>query len=385
MNQQIPNRHYEELAQKWLEGTITPVEAAEYTRWFNEEDGGEVVVPAAFAATEQELKQRMQAGINRRIDQRDILRKRMIRIAAAAAVLVLTAGIAWLALQPADHRRQMVKTPATKQNDIAPGMQRATLTLDDGHTVTLDQSANGLLARQGAVSVNNINGSLVYTTKEEEKLMRYNTLTTHRGEQYPLVLSDGSKIFADAATTVRFPVAFTGTERRIEINGHAWVQVAQDARRPFFIGKGDKTVQVLGTEFDFNGYEEEHTVNVTLVQGSILVRNGSRSQILVPGQQALLENKTDRIALVAHADIELVSAWRRGVFRYKHATLEQVMKDMQRWYDIEVVYDNGKPADTFTGEISKTATLQEVIKIIETSRIHFTIQGKTVTVTFGGR
>jgi ferric-dicitrate binding protein FerR (iron transport regulator) len=208
----------------------------------------------------------------------------------------------------------------------------------------------------------------------------FHTLVTPRGGQYQLLLPDGSKVWLNAASSVRFPTSFSGKERHVELTGEAYFEIAKDASRPFRVdAPGGMQVEVLGTHFNIMSYTDENAINTTLLEGSVKVREGSVSSLLRPGEQASLNKASDGIS-VSNADVDETIAWKNGLFRFEGATIEAVMKQIARWYDVEVIY-KGSVSKHFRGMISRSVDISQVIKMLElTSEVHFKIDGKTITV-----
>ncbi len=301
--------------------------------------------------------------------------------AAAVWIVAVSIGV-YIYLKPVKQDvfpAARVTNPAYK-NDVLPGVTGATLTLADGSIIALDSAANQLPAQQGDVQVTARNGTLNYNGTGSHHAAVYNTLTTSPGQQFPVRLSDGTLVVLDAGSSLTYPVAFTGTERRVQVNGQAWFEVAKNPAKPFIVQKGSAEVQVLGTQFNVNAYDDEPNVKVTLVQGSIKVNNGALSNRLIPGQQAVLYTAHSGIKVVKDADIDQAVAWKNGQFEFRSNSITQVLREAARWYNIEVVYEGDKPADTFTGGIHRSATLTELLTILEMSKVHFRLQGRKLTV-----
>jgi transmembrane sensor len=316
------------------------------------------------------------------------------RIAAAAAVLILFSLSAWLWL---DHRTHASPIAATKAiapkggNDAAPGKTRAILTLANGAQLVLDSASNGMLAQQGNTKIQNMNGALTYKggAQQEEKVL-YNNLTTHRGEQYPLTLSDGTKIWLNAASSIRFPVTFTGNERRVEISGEVYFEVAKNAAKPFRVQLNDSTqVQVLGTSFNINAYADETAITTTLLEGSVKIilptpAGGSAQRPqevkLIPRQQAQLIREPASIHVLNDADLDEVIAWKNGFFQFTGADLPALIRQLSRWYDLDVVYEGDIRHHEFTGKITRNINLASLLKALKLSGVNFRIEGNKLIV-----
>lgn len=306
------------------------------------------------------------------------------RYAAAAAILLLIVGIAtvvWLTGRNNDDRPALSGT--NYNSEALPGSDKAILQLEDGRSILLD-TASGVLAQQGNTRIRkNEAGAVTYDAGEtgKEAAVAYNKIITPRGGQYQVTLPDGSKAWLNAASSLRFPVAFNGSERVVELTGEAWFDVAQHASKPFKVqvagAGGPMVVEVLGTSFNIQAYPDEPVHAATLVNGKVKVSNSNAQMILQPGQQARLAGNDLQMAT---ADIEEVLAWKNGIFYLQDANIQTIMRQLSRWYDVDVVYE-GNIQQQFVGKIPRTMNLTDVLKVLEsTGWVHFRFEGKTVTV-----
>ena len=311
------------------------------------------------------------------------------RWVAAAIITGLVAGAAWFAWNASNEQpgKNIMAQEQRFQNDVEPGGFKARLTLADGTTIVLDSAAAGELARQGNTLVMNKAGQLVYDVQEGgEGEILYNTLHTAKGEMYTTVLADGSKVWLNAASSIKFPVAFSGNERRVEITGEAYFEIAHNPSKPFKVIKGDVEVAVLGTHFNVNAYDDESEIKVTLLEGKVQVENTNskhpNSKFLLPGQQAILskvEGNQSTLQLI-NPDLEQVMAWKNGRFIFKSMDIKSLMKELERWYDIEVSYEN-IPATGFNARITRNTPLSSILKALElTGEVKFRIEGRKVVV-----
>lgn len=251
------------------------------------------------------------------------------------------------------------------------------LQLADGSSVVLDSNANGQLAIQGNV-LRSSNGQLVYILSDSASAVPlYNTVTTPRGTQFTLTLADGSKVWLNAASSIRFPSGF-GKERRVTITGEAYFEIAQDAAHPFIVSAADMEMKVLGTCFNVNVYTNETIARTTLVSGKLQVSNNGSTMLLLPGEQAYRTSSTSLQKRPADTDKEI--AWMKGLFNFEDVSLEEIMRQLERWYDIEVVYQGKIPTRTFWGEISRSATLDDVLYALKGYGIHCKKEGRKVIV-----
>jgi transmembrane sensor len=303
---------------------------------------------------------------------------RKIAVAASIVGLIITGFF----LIGHDSSKQIVKTDTKERrfrNDVAPGGYKATLTLADGSVILLDDANNGTLTQQGDAKVIKLDGKVLYDLVANTKQVVYNTISTPRGGQYQLALPDGSMVWLNATSSVRFPTAFTGNDRRVEITGEAYFEVAKDPARPFIVSVNNAEVQVLGTHFNINAYNDEEEVKTTLLEGSVKFVNGAGNIILRPGQQSQL-SKDGIIKLENSVNVEEVIAWKNGRFNFENAGIEMIMRQLSRWYDVEIEY-NGKTDDLFIAEMPRDIKLSDALKALElTGRVRFEIDGKKIIV-----
>lgn len=301
--------------------------------------------------------------------------------AAAAAVVFIIAGAITYTMYDKPGR-DATGVPVAVQHDVPPGKEGAILTLADGRQVSLDTVKNATVALQGGVTAKVVNGSLVYEGKGE--VVAYNTMTTPKGRHFQVTLPDGTKVWLNAASSIRYPTIFMGAERRVEVSGEAYFEVTKNPTKPFLVNVAGKAeVEVLGTQFNVNAYENEESINTTLLEGSVRVillgqkiRPG-REVILQPGQQAQI---AAAIRVIPNADVDKVIAWKNGLFNFEGATLQEVMKQLERWYDIEVVYEKDVPKMELTGEMTKGVTLNGLLIVLEKLGVHYRLEGRKLIV-----
>jgi ferric-dicitrate binding protein FerR (iron transport regulator) len=305
---------------------------------------------------------------------------------AAAAVFLLLATSGYFLWQQnvgtaVTHASSEFPFRAVK--DMAPGGDKAVLTLADGSKVTLDTAANGAITKQGDVTVMKLGAQLAYTSAGNplSTTVLYNTITTPRGGQYRLVLADGTKVWLNAASSLRFPTAFTGRERAVEVTGEAYFEVTHNAAMPFVVRNGQAAVTVLGTHFNVMAYQDEPSLTVTLLQGSVRVSQGNATRLLQPGQQASIGAGSAAISIVKDIDVDHIVSWKNGLFDFDDESLAVVMRQLSRWYDAEVRYTGEMPEGHYTGAIRRQANLSEVLKMLELAGgVHFSIEQKRIVV-----
>lgn len=332
-----------------------------------------------------------------------LIKHRWFQVAiAAAAVVLLFVSISIVLFKnnkPVDEINQVVEIPKTivkekplYKNDIKPGGNKATLTLADGTKIILDNAAEGAITRQGNTTVIKLDkGKLAYNMQTVSKVPvnapLYNTLTTPRGGQYIVTLPDGTTVWLNASTSLRFPTAFIGNERKVDIKGEAYFEVAKNEAMPFIVTAENSEIKVLGTHFNVSAYADDKVLKTTLLEGSVefsvanQAGNGNEAATikLQPGQQAQLDEANT--LKVVEADTQEAIAWKNGFFIFNNEDIESIMQKISRWYDVKVVYDVNNPNMQFTGNISRAENVSEVLRVLElTEIVHFKIEGKTITV-----
>ena len=315
------------------------------------------------------------------------LKRRWVRIAAASILLIMGATYWFLVRTPKTDRAPVDKPFVIK--DISPGGNKAVLTLADHSTIVLDSAASGKLAQEGGTAIiKSKEGRLEYRPAGGVgggATISYNMLSTPRGGQYQLVLPDGSKVWLNAASSIRYPTAFAGTTRQVDITGEAYFEIAKDAYRPFTVRVGSPAgtkgeIRVLGTQFNVNAYSDEPVVRTTLLEGAVRVTKDAAAATLKPGEQAELE-QSGTFRLIPDVDIDQTMAWKNGQFFLKEADIRTVMRQIERWYDVEVVFEDDI-RDKFYVDMSRNTNVSNVFRILEsTGLVHFRIDGKKIIVT----
>jgi transmembrane sensor len=363
-------------------GLATPDELAEYDAYLNrlttsQSEWDNDLGPEQ--ETREELRNMLAAHINPQ-PVRHI--RRWVRIAAAAVLLIgLTTG-GYLALRQA----KPVLVVQNQKPDLAPGRNQATLTLANGRKIYLTKSFTGKLAQQGATVIQmGQSGAVTYNggiAKVDGQKMAYNTLTTKRGEQFPLVLSDGTKVFLNSASSITYPVAFNGTDRKVTVKGEAFFEVVHDAAHPFKVQVANEVVEDVGTSFNINAYEDEPLMKTTLVTGRAKIISKQQSVMLKPGQAAVSNHDSEKM-VVKDVDVDQAIAWKNNYFLFDGDNLESIMRKVSRWYDVDVEFkDNSLKTLTFSGTISRFKNVSSVLKKMEwTGPVHFELVDKKIIVT----
>lgn len=381
------HKRYQELASKWLDGTITEAEKSVFTAWYNAHSDNQVKLPPSFANNEEELKQRILTKIKEDIDLHTpyTLTYRFRRFATVAAVLLglLTVGVyVWRSTMDTETRKPIVR------EDVLPGGNRATLTLADGRTITLSGDQSGIIIGD---EIRYENGEIIADNHKNQGdsplSMAYNTVTTPKGGQYQIVLPDGSKVWLNSASSLRYPSTFAADRREVELTeGEAYFEVSKLDRQtkartgvqkvPFLVKTKLQTVEVLGTEFNINAYQDEDGIRTTLIEGSVRVHRENRGQqtagtVLAPGEQSKL---TDSDLQIHKVDTEAFIAWKDGFFFFNDADIYDVMRQFSRWYDIDVQYKINVSDDLFVGKIPKNVSLSTALNVLKSAGVDFELK-----------
>jgi ferric-dicitrate binding protein FerR (iron transport regulator) len=387
--------HYQQLLRRYLNNTCTPQEAEELLDYLEQDASARLLLEemqASFTWVADEApvepapwSERVRQQLLAKIQPVKVVPfyKRWLPKVAAAALLLICAGMVWrYYLHTKDVAPANTPSKILAQHDQPPGGNRAVLTLANGSTILLDSTAGGAIPAQGATKVIRVNGQLIYQANgTNAPAISYNTVTTPRGGQYKIALPDGTLVWLNAASSLRFPTAFTGNERVVTLNGEGYFEVAhQRNNMPFKVQLSDGAVEVLGTHFNIMAYYDEGRVKTTLLEGAVNVVHGARKARLSPGQQASWETAANSSIQVNNTNTEEAIAWKEGYFQFNRARLEDVMRQLQRWYNVEVRYEGGASQREFWGKIPRSASLNEAIKILELSNIHCTIAGDTIII-----
>ncbi|RPE12817.1 FecR family protein [Chitinophaga lutea] len=301
---------------------------------------------------------------------------------AAAAVLLLSASVAgWKLLYKAEEPGQDAVVAAAG-NDVLPGRSRAQLVMGDGKAVELDEMSEQALHEKDGTRIGKKKGHVVYDAADgTDGEIIYNTLTTPRGGEYKVTLPDGSQVWMNAGSSLRFPTRFTGKERTVYLTGEAYFEVAQNAAQPFQVRMANGLkVAVLGTGFNIMAYEDENAVNTTLVTGKVkVISPDGKDVVLSPSQQAILSRENGQLK-VEEANVDKVIAWKGGMFEFDDDDISAVMRQLSRWYDVEVKFSGPVPNKHYTGSIRKLSTLSQALRILKTAGIRFSIEGRQIIV-----
>lgn len=383
----------QKLVEKYLHNTASAEETEKLFQWYRTE----MKADSEWNFDPEEDEENLKSFIFSKIDlpelaerQIPVYRRYYSLTAAATILLFMVSGLYFYFKKDQIQTAPLPVKVAVKQKvkDIQPGGVKAILTLSDGKKIVLDDSQNGVVINQGGIKIHkNSKGIIEYTLSKsanEQNLSErkeiqtvYNTIQTPVGGKFQLNLADGSKIWLNSASSLRFPVFFSGDTREVELKGEAYFEVSKNDKK-FSVRSGNQTVEVLGTHFNINAYSDEPSITTTLIEGAVRVieLNSKKSQILKPGEQS----KVDREIRIQRKDTQADLAWKDGYFYFENASIETVMRQLGRWYGITARYEAILPEHHFEGAIATNLTLLEVLEILEKSNIHFRLEGKEVVV-----
>jgi len=306
---------------------------------------------------------------------------------AVAAILIVSAGFGLFIMN------RKVKTPVTDlvQNQlnqpIVPGGNKATLTLSTGRIIQLDTANNGLIAGAGKAKVlKKSNAQLVYEhpsahpSSADDRVPVYNILSTPKGGVFQVVLPDGTKVWLNSASSLKFPIEFAGNERRVSLTGEAYFEVAKNKDKPFFVDMNNVQVRVLGTHFNIAAYQDDSDITTTLLEGAVQVKSNKQLSAIKPGEQAVIDNSTNAIR-VKPANIEQTMAWKNGYFKFADEDIRSIMKKLSRWYDFDVEYRDEFPNVRLGGTFYRSKSISELLSYMEeVGKIHFKVEGRRIIV-----
>jgi transmembrane sensor len=389
-----------ELAERFLLGTATEKEIALLHEWYDTADKEEIeLIFTPEPETTETVGKRLFGGLQLVIQEeqqetrhrRRVLARRWIAAASVIIVVFFAGKYFWDAHRSTKPERSVARI-IKPGNDLPPGSNKARLLLGDGSVIDLADAKNGTIRQEAGAKIDKKDGQLIYdaskgeeaskktSNSNEDEAPEMNTIQTPRGGQYEVILADGTKVWLNSASSLSYPTTFTGKNRQVVLKGEAYFEVAEDKNKPFNVSAGDVQVEVLGTHFDVMAYEDENAINTTLLVGAVRVTSkGSASRVLAANQQASMDRSSGSLS-VNEVDAEEAVAWKDGFFEFEGASIETVMRQLARWYDVDVEYQ-GKTDHHFRGMISRSSNVSEVFRKLElTGEVHFSMEGKKIIV-----
>lgn len=383
------------LFQRYISGQVTETELQELLEHFHlreDDDSLRVLIGEQLREEDNHIEpsqsvkdlvgrvdDRIYTAMRNRREQNPAKITRLAWLSIAASVLVVSSIGAYFLL----NNKKVAQDNLQAHYQIKPGGNKAYLTLANGTRIMLTGAKNGALAKQSGVQITkSANGQLTYTATgvpTNNSTAEYNTVETPKGGQYQIRLPDGTEVWLNAASSIKYPASFASLKTRtVELTGEAYFEVAKDKTHPFTVRTARENVTVLGTHFNVNAYADEPVLKTTLLEGSVKVTTAKDSKLIVPGENAILNNGS---LSIAKANVEEAVAWKNGYFRFNGESLESVMRKLSRWYDIDVQYDN-KSDEVFYGKVSRFTKIEDVLSIMEgTKGVRFKIEGRRVIIT----
>lgn len=384
IRQTMDNNRLLTLLNKYQDNSCTDLELQELEQWYASLNTGNIPVEASETFTDEMLMQFR----NKLITEKPTIpfyRKTFFRVAAAAAIIIMIGIGSYFAFFNNVNNPQQVAGNQPPTDITAPNSSKAYITLSNGKKINLDSLQNGSVAIEGDMAITKQGDQVIYTaagsSPSGEAGVRFNTLTIDKGSKpFKLLLADGSEMWLDAATTVTYPNAFVGKERKVEIiTGQAYFEIAHNASMPFIMKKGDAEVEVLGTHFNVSAFDGEE-MKVTLLEGSVKVSTTEQSVTIKPGEQAR-QTTNNKLQTINSVDIDEVMAWKNGNFQFEGSDINAVMKQLARWYDVEVEV-KGNITEHFGGTISREVNVSKVFELLRlTGEVNYKIEGRKIIVT----
>ncbi|TRW21083.1 FecR family protein [Flavobacterium zepuense] len=382
------NERVRVLFDKYLTSQISEEELNELLDHFNISEDKGILMELISEELSKENTLNNQEGIIGDIDTslqkkifsrtRPVSRIRKLLPAISIAAMILL-GLSFVGIMLVMRSKKQENVVVVKnRNDIAPGRSVATLTLSDGSKVDLNSIKNGSIAKQSGTTISKTaDGQVIYTNTGKSLALQYNTIETPKGGEYQVVLPDGSKVWLNAASSLKYPTSFSSLkERNVELTGEAYFEVAHNKAQPFRVKTAKQTVEVLGTHFNIMAYSNEAGTNTTLLEGSVKVSSGNNAKIIKPGQEAIVRQDIK----VQEADTDAAIAWKNGRTYFKNTDIPMMMRTISRWYNVEVIYQGEVTHELFTGGISRKSNLSSLVKILASSGIHASIEDHKLIV-----
>lgn len=381
----MEHNRLEYLIEQYSSGKITTEELQELNQWYDSVDYGFKSFDEWVneVGSESNLVDELYSRFDStpKSPKRVVYLRPVYRFTAVAASILLVISIAIILNNKKKAKLSVVNII---EKPVLPGSQKAILKLANGQNIILDDQHPGKVANQYGISiVKNSKGQIVYSNpahsaKPADEL--YNTIETPRGGKYSVILPDGTVVWLNAASSLKYPLHFSKNERRVELTGEAYFEVAHNKYQPFKVISKNQEVRVLGTHFDVKAYDDDDAVSTTLLQGSVLIHNNAlnKSQLLVPGQQA---NLTQNNMQVGEVNTQQVISWKKGYFLFDHDNIKDIMKMISRWYDVDIRYADIDQHETFGGTFSEYSDLKGMLQNLQQlGHVHFKLEGRKITV-----
>jgi transmembrane sensor len=384
----MTEEQYLSLCEKYFKGICTPDEIAMIKNYQQEWGMDNALWDTHTMGDEGHVKNLLEARLQNsmRRQKPNVVSFKPWKFAAiaASALLFISAGLYLVSKKNIPQASYSVnKSNIKPATDIQPGSNKAVLTLSTGKSIVLDNAQNGVLSKQGNTAISKSGNALVVKnspTDNPATQTALNTITIPRGGKYDIVLPDGTRVWLNSSSSLTFPTAFTGPERKVSLIGEAYFEVAKNKAMPFKINVNNKqVVEVLGTHFNISAYTDDEDITTTLLEGSVKVNYKNTTSLLKPGQMAV-NNATQGIT-IKDANVDEIMAWKNGLFQFNSENITSVMKKVSRWYDVDVTYKGDMTNVNFDGNYSRSKTLTNLLKNIELmDKVHFVVEGRRITI-----
>jgi transmembrane sensor len=385
----VQQQEFLQLIDKYLNGQATAEEEQLLLDFFDSfqsvNDWDESVL-GVKKQLEAKMLKRLQQAVQqlKEQDSPKIVRLFALRNMAAAVIILAAIGTGFYYYLKQSPQSLTANRHKPVKHDAEPGNNKAILTLENGTKLVLDSAKIGVLLKKGGISIKKTkDGQLIYAVGKNNAAavnepVIYNTISTPRGGQYQVILPDGTRVWLNAASSLKFPAAFASNQRNVELTGEAYFEVAKNAAKPFLVKVNNMQVRVLGTHFNIMAYHDDVAVKTTLLEGAVQLNNGHGSNFLKPGQQGVVKGNNIQ---VFNVDTDQAISWKNGFFEFNRSSIQDIMKQLSRWYDVEVVYEGKIPGDEFVGKIKRDVKLSQVLRILELNHVHFKIENKKIIVS----
>jgi transmembrane sensor len=367
----MTNKDLQILLRKYLLGTTTDEEREVVDKWYISTDEQPVLIDE----NESDISEKILDRLNKDIDAQQTIKRipwKTIATIAASIIIVVTTAT-WYYFS-----NKSIGTTIAKTIIISPGSNRATLIKSDGTTITLGDDAEASIQESNGMVINNNGSQLIYTATSDKTVL-YNTLQVPLKGVYSVILADGTKVWLNSLSSLYYPTAFTGKDRKVKVTGEAFFEVAQKKSQPFIVEvEGKQEIEVLGTSFNVNAYTNENFISTTLITGAIKINTAERSKLLKPGEQVQLAG--NQMTINNKINTADIISWKDGFFSADGKDVKAILRQAMRWYDIEVEYKGDIKSEPFVGQLPRNINLSELLNILEITGVHFTLQGKKLTV-----
>jgi len=370
----MTNQESKDLLKKYIEGKCDQEETAWVESWYlNAANDDAVPSPEEIEAA--------YSHVSAKLPKDERLAVKRFYLSIAATILLCLSIAAYFTFRQSSSNSENTAS-IIKQNDLPPGSNKAILTLGNGRHIVLTGASNGKIAQQGNMAISKTaEGQIVYNgTDNGTAAPVYNTTATPRGGEYHLTLADGTNVWLNAASSITYPTAFTGHDRTVQITGEVYFEVSHDQHKPFRVISRGQAVEVLGTHFNINAYDDEPAIKTTLFEGAVKVSRDAKSTTLKPGEQAVDNINSSSIHVTNDFNSEEVIAWKNGKFYFDYTDINTVMRQIARWYDVDVVYQGKIPSKRLSGSFTKYTNASKALSILEYAGINFKIEGRRIIV-----